>query len=368
MNLIKIQRIRHEEVGLVFRNGKLERVLEPGRHVLSGLSGALEIAVYDTRQPRIMSDCLDQIARSELTAERARFVDLKDDERALVWIEGRFEQILGPGLHGFWTAPKAVAIEIRRTDELRLVHPQLASMLEKPASRLLLEVTEVPVGMAGLLFVNGAFTEVLPSGVHALWKQVARTRIDIVDLREQVLEVAGQEIMTQDKVSLRLTAILTFRVVDPRLTVEAVAQLEPTLYREVQMVMRTEVGAMHLDALLADKESTATRAREHLARKARGFGVEVLGLGIRDIILPGDMKDLLNQVIEAQKASEANGIRRREETAAMRSQLNTARLMDENPVLMRLRELEVLEAVSKTTNLNVVLSEQGLTDRITKLI
>jgi len=91
-------------------------------------------------------------------------------------------------------------------------------------------------------------------------------------------------------------------------------------------------------------------------------------MGIRDIILPGDMKEIMNKVIEAQKGSEANGIKRREETAAMRSQLNTAKLMESNPVLMRLRELEVLETVAQTTNLSVILGDKGLTERVTKLI
>lgn len=367
MNIIR-QTIRYEEIGLVFRNGKLSRILEPGNHWLMGSGRALEVAVYDKRQPGIQSERLDQLSRSELLRDRIETVDLKGEQRALVWIDGRFEAVLGPGLYAYWKAPKAVRIQVLDARPIRFTHPALESILEKPSTLTLLEVVEVPVGMAGLLFVNGQYAETLPSGTHALWRKIARTRVDIVDLREQVMEVAGQEIMTQDKVSLRLTALLGYKVVDPRKTVEAVTELTAALYRETQMVLRAEVGGMHLDALLSDKESTASRARRNLTEQARAYGVEILGLGIRDIILPGDMKTLLNQVIEAQKASEANGIRRREETAAMRSQLNTARLMEENPVLMRLRELEVLESVSKTSNLSVILGEHGLADRVTKLI
>jgi regulator of protease activity HflC (stomatin/prohibitin superfamily) len=91
-------------------------------------------------------------------------------------------------------------------------------------------------------------------------------------------------------------------------------------------------------------------------------------VGIRDIILPGDMKILLNQIMEAQKAAEANVIKRREETAAMRSQANTAKLMEDNEVLMKLRELEVIEKIAQTSNLQVVLGDGSLKARLLKLI
>lgn len=70
-------------------------------------------------------------------------------------------------------------------------------------------------------------------------------------------------------------------------------------------------------------------------------------MGVKDVILPGDMKEILNQVVEAEKVAQANVIRRREETAATRSLLNTAKLMDDNPTLLRLKELEMLEKVTE---------------------
>jgi regulator of protease activity HflC (stomatin/prohibitin superfamily) len=97
-------------------------------------------------------------------------------------------------------------------------------------------------------------------------------------------------------------------------------------------------------------------------------GLEIVSAGIRDVILPGDMKDLMNKVTEAKKAAEANLIVRREETAAMRSQANTAKLLEGNPTLMRLRELEVLEKVIGSGKLKVVLGEKGLAERIVNLI
>ena len=105
-----------------------------------------------------------------------------------------------------------------------------------------------------------------------------------------------------------------------------------------------------------------------MRRRAGELGLEVVSVGIRDVILPGDMKDLMNKVTEARKAAEANLIARREETAAMRSQANTAKLLADNPTLMRLRELEVLERIATDGKLNIILGEKGLTDRVLNLL
>ena len=105
-----------------------------------------------------------------------------------------------------------------------------------------------------------------------------------------------------------------------------------------------------------------------MRRRAGELGLEIASVGIRDVILPGDMKDLMNKVTEARKAAEANLISRREETAAMRSQANTAKLLADNPVLMRLRELEVLEKIASAGKLNIILGEKGLADKVVNLL
>ena len=168
--------------------------------------------------------------------------------------------------------------------------------------------------------------------------------------------------------TLRLNAVATYRVADPRRAVCAADDFKQALYREAQLVLRAVVGTRELDSLLADKESVATEAAALLAPRAQGLGLEVEALGIRDLILPGDMKELMNKVTEARKAAEANLITRREETAALRSQANTAKLLAESPTLMRLRELEVLEKVVASGKLSVILGEKGLADRVVNLI
>jgi regulator of protease activity HflC (stomatin/prohibitin superfamily) len=120
--------------------------------------------------------------------------------------------------------------------------------------------------------------------------------------------------------------------------------------------------------VMADKDAVARALEEVIRRRVTALRVEIVSAGIRDVILPGDMKDLMNKVTEAKKAAEANLIVRREETAAMRSQANTAKVLGGNPMLMRLRELEVLEKVASAGKLNVVLGEKRLAERIMNMI
>jgi regulator of protease activity HflC (stomatin/prohibitin superfamily) len=188
-----------------------------------------------------------------------------------------------------------------------------------------------------------------------------------------MVDVGGQEIMTADKVTLRLNAVVTYKIIDARKAVCQTEDVRQALYRDAQLVLRAVVGARELDAFLTDKDAVATEIEDSIRHRAGELGLEIASVGIRDVILPGDMKDLMNKVTEARKAAEANLIARREETAAIRSQANTAKLLAESPTLMRLRELEVLEKIASAGKLNIVLGEKapgekGLADKIVNLL
>jgi regulator of protease activity HflC (stomatin/prohibitin superfamily) len=226
----------------------------------------------------------------------------------------------------------------------------------------------VQPGRAAVVFEQGQYAETLSPGLYAYWKQPHSVRVFDVDMRERMLDVSGQEIMTADKVTLRLNAVVVYRVTDARRAVEAAEDTRQALYRDAQLALRAVIGARQLDKLLSDKDAVAQELTAALAPRATEFGLEVVSLGIRDVILPGEMKELMNKVTEARKAAEANLIARREETAAMRSQANTAKLLESSPMLMRLRELEVLEKIAGASKLNVVLGEKGLADRVVNLL
>jgi regulator of protease activity HflC (stomatin/prohibitin superfamily) len=170
---------------------------------------------------------------------------------------------------------------------------------------------------------------------------------EVIELRVQSLEVSGQELLTRDKVSLRVNLAASLRVTDPVAARTKVAKYSDYIYRELQYGLRKAVSSKTLDELLGDKASLDADIFAYVYSRVAELGVEVLGVGIKDVILPGEMKDILNSVVQAEKAAQANVIRRREEANATRSLLNTARLIEESPVLMRLKELEALEKVTE---------------------
>ena len=208
-------------------------------------------------------------------------------------------------------------------------------------------VVEVPEESAGLLFIDGKLQNVLAPGAYAFWNFRKNIATEVIDLRVQSLEVSGQELLTRDKVSLRVNLAASMRVTDPIAARTRVAKYLDYLYRELQYGLRKAVSAKSLDELLGDKASLDADIFAYVRGRVTELGLEVLGVGVKDVILPGEMKDILNSVVQAEKAAQANVIRRREEANATRSLLNTARLIEGSPVLMRLKELEALEKVTE---------------------
>ena len=358
--------IRSDERGLVFRDREFTEILEPGTHWRLDLLGRTQIDVVSTREPWLRHDQLDAIVDSGLLGENATVIDLRDHEKALVWVDGRFDRILGRGRYAAWTTHRKLRHEIVDTRDLRFDHPERHAILHWRGNALVLNRHFVPEGYVGVFYLDGKFQEVLDPGEYLFWKRPDNVEVRVVDLRENVVDVSGQEIMTADKVTLRMNAVVAYRVTDARKSLESVDDGHQALYREAQLALRSVVGAFELDAFLTDRETVAAELETTLRGRAAAFGVEVIGLGIRDVILPGDMKVLLNQVMEARKKADANLITRREETAAMRSQANTAKILENNPTLMRLRELDVLEKIASHGQVKVILGEGG--DLSTRLL
>jgi regulator of protease activity HflC (stomatin/prohibitin superfamily) len=168
-------------------------------------------------------------------------------------------------------------------------------------------------------------------------------KIKRVDLRPEALEVTAQEILTKDRVGVRVTLTAFYRIADPEKAAIASADVPTTLYRLVQFAIREAVATRTLDDILAARDTIDKEVRAFVTERARTLGAEIGEIGVKDVILPGDVRDLLNKVVEAERVAKANLIRRQEETAATRSLLNTARLMEDNPLLLKLKELEALE-------------------------
>lgn len=366
--LVKRVKVRSYEMGLYFRDGEFKGLLGGGRYWFMDPLNTVRVDVVSQRDPWLVHEKLDVIVRSGALTDRAVVLDLKDHERGLVWIDGRFSHILPPGLYAYWTGQRQIRVEVVDARSVRFEHAELAVISRSAMAERVLEIGTVEAHHKGVLFIDGDYVATLPAGRYAFWKNMASVKFVQEDMRESMFDVAGQDIMTADKVTLRMNAIVTYRITDARQALSSVDDAKQALYREAQLALRAVVGGRELDAFLSDKDAVAQELAALVRPRCQALGLELISVGIRDVILPGEMKDLMNKVTEAKKAAEANLIVRREETAAMRSQANTAKLLQDNPTLMRLRELEVLEKVAANGKLNIVLGEKGLTERIVNLL
>jgi regulator of protease activity HflC (stomatin/prohibitin superfamily) len=354
---IKRVTVRKNERGLLLRNGDFERVLQPGTHwLLAGLD-RLRVEVFALEQPAFTHALADYLLAKEPAVVAAEFVrvELSETQVGLRTENGVLVEVLAPATRRlYWKGLADVRVEVIDIAESAQVPAAVAARLTQTQLRQravaglagVLQV-QVPEYSVGVLCIDGQVNQVLTAGSYAFWKFNRTVSVEPVDLRLQSVEVAGQDILTRDKVGLRLNLSATYRFTDVRLAFTQLQKPADHLYRELQFGLRAAVGTRTLDELLEDKTVIDEVVTGHVRKKLAGHGIELDSAGVKDIVLPGEMKTILAQVVEAQKSAEANVIRRREETAATRSLLNTAKVMEDNPTALRLKELETLERVAE---------------------
>ncbi|HML14092.1 MAG TPA: slipin family protein [Xanthobacteraceae bacterium] len=364
--------VKDGERALLTRNGRFERVLEPGRHRLLDPKRELAVEVFAVVRADFPIDryAVLKAARADLVAELFEAVETGAGEIAIVKLDGRPVIVLGPwSIRVYWKV--ATRIEVERIDVARQpkVAPRHLAMIDRTRSTYVSE-TVIENHEAGLLYIEGRFVERLAPGRHAYWKVERKVEVKRLDLRPQAVEITAQEMLTKDRIALRVTLTAFRRIVDPERAVGAVADVDAWLYRLVQFAIREAVAARTLDEVLAAKNALDAELRAFVRERIAETGIEVTELGVKDVILPGEIRELVNKVVEAERTAKANLIRRQEETAATRSLLNTARLMEDNPLLLRLKELESLErVVEKVGRIDVHAGEgRGLDALVSNLV
>jgi regulator of protease activity HflC (stomatin/prohibitin superfamily) len=356
---MKIKRVtvKKNERGLLLRNGDFERVLQPGTHWLFDGIDHLRVETFALEQPAFTHGLADYLMAKEPEVVAAEFVrvELAETQVGLRSENGALVEVLAPTTRRlYWKGQVDVGaevIDIAQSAEVpaavvaRLVQTQMRQRAVAGLAGVL--QVQVPEHGAGILWIDGKVDRLLTPGSYAFWKFNRNVSVEAVDLRLQAVEVTGQDILTRDKVGLRLNLSATWRYVDVLKAYTQLAKPAEHLYRELQFGLRAAVGTRTLDELLENKTVIDEVVTAHVAAKLAAYGIELDGVGVKDIVLPGEMRTILAQVVEAEKAAQANVIRRREETAATRSLLNTAKVMEGNPIALRMKELETLERVAE---------------------
>jgi len=354
---VKKLKIKETQRVLVYKDGKIHKFLNPGLHRFWRL-WKYEFEYFDITIPEFTTNWTNIIIKNHphIVEQNFELINVKDNQVAVVFLDGKLYKVFEPGSTTLiWKIINTVSVEyidISEYFEIPKNKTQLFTKMLKESDQIKNFV--VPEAHQGLLYVNGNLIKTLVAGTFAFFKGQNSIEVFIVDIRLQGLEVQGQEILTKDRVSIRLNFEATYKIVDSKKAVTTVKNFEDYLYKELQLSLRKAVSNKTLDELLEEKESLAGDIKTFSGERIKTAGLELVSTGVKDIILPGDMRAILNKVVLAQKEAQANNIKRREEVAATRSLLNTAKLIENNPTMMRLRELEAIENITqKVEKLNI---------------
>jgi regulator of protease activity HflC (stomatin/prohibitin superfamily) len=364
--------VKDGERAILLRDGRFERVLEPGRRRIFDPKRELTADMYTVVRTEFPLERYNVLkaARPDLASTLFTEVENKAGELAVVSFDGRPVHLVGPWTtRVFWKV--ATRVDVERIDVARdpKVDPRHLAMVSRTQNSYLTEPV-IENHEAGLLYVEGRFVERLAPGRHSFWTVDRKIEVKRLDLRPQAVEITAQEMLTKDRISLRVTLTVLRRIVDPERVAASIADVDGWLYRLVQFAIREAVASRTLDEVLSAKSVLDAELRAYVRERVAESGLEVMELGVKDVILPGEIRELVNKVVEAERVAKANLIRRQEETAATRSLLNTAKLMEENPLLLRLKELESLERlVEKVGRIDLHAGDgAGLDALLTKLV
>ncbi|MFA9391380.1 MAG: slipin family protein [Prolixibacteraceae bacterium] len=343
-------------IGLVFRKGEYRRAMTDGKHWLKWNE---VVTVYDLAKPFYPGIDLNLLLNDQHLAEKMIVLEVKDHEIALQYINGNFNGVLHPGRYAFWKGLTTYSFTKADLSKIEITEEIPMNILLKPEVLQFVRIYPVESYEKGILLINGKIEKTLDKGIYYFWKNPTVISVVKTDLRQQQMEIPGQEILTKDKAALRINFFARYRTVDIDKALIENKEFEKQLYLLIQLAIREFIGMNTLDEILERKTSISESILENIQLKSRELGVEILDSGIRDIILPGDVKDIMNQVLVAEKRAQANIIMRREETASTRSLLNTAKLMEDNTMLFKLKEMEYVEKIAEKVN-NISLSGGGL--------
>ena len=359
---MKKVRVNINQIGLVLKNDDFVKILTTGVYWFWRNES---VFVYEKGNMFIAPVDINLLLQHQDVLEALEIVEIGDNEIVLQFEDNVFKTVLTAGRYTYWKGLRNYRFEkydISKIDIDTVFDRQLLTRLSNYVRTYTIESYE-----NGLLIVDGKFVKILEAGTYYWWKNAISIQIAKTDIRQLQLEVSGQEILTKDKATLRLNFYVQYQVVDIEKALFRNKEYEKQLYILMQFALREYVGGFSLDELLDKKDLISEFVIKNASEKVADLGIELKNAGIRDIILTGEMKDIMNQVLVAEKKAQANIIMRREETASMRSLLNTAKLMEENETLWKLKEMEYVEKIADKINTISVSGNGQILDQLKQI-
>jgi regulator of protease activity HflC (stomatin/prohibitin superfamily) len=266
----------------------------------------------------------------------------------------------------------------------------------------------------GLWYEDGVLLRVLEAGRYVIprqydWGFARRPKVEVtlVDIRERDLTIKGQEILTGDKVAIRVSIVVQFRVTDPRAALHQVENYEDRLYSDVQLAARRSLASMTLEEILTNRNRLSEDILSDVKEAASGYGVAILRADVKDLILPGNLQEIMNRVLAAERMSQAQLVEARTraevqqidaqartethrleaasraeaerqaaqseaevqqiktlaDIRALREREQAAEAYTQHPALLRLLELETLRDLAHTANARIYVDFNGTKDK-----
>ena len=335
------------QMGLVFRKESFVKALPEGKHWVRWSD---QLIRYEMTEDFLSPCDLSILLQHSILKEKLAIVEVKDHQMGLVFLDGNFQSVLAPGRHPFWDSIQDYTFQVLDRDGLEVPADIDRKLLVKEAVLPYVHTFTVAPYEEGLLLVDGKFERRLQPGVYFFWNNEKVIGLKKVDLRQQQMEISGQEILTKDKAGVRFNFFVQYRILDAEKALLKNKDYERQFYILIQLALREYVSSLSIDELLAKRESMEPFIKNSMQEAVAELGLDLIHAGARDTILPGDVKSILNQVLIAEKQAQANIITRREETASTRSLLNTAKLLEENQMLFKLKEMEYVEKIADNIN------------------
>lgn len=343
--------VTKNERALIYKNGLLVDVLKSGTHQL--FWGKNPVLVSEKTVIHAQATLFAELKNGTFSNLLERY-EVDPNQLLLRYLGKNIIETYATGTYLFWKSEMAYAYSLIDTSSTKNITQFDRAVLESSVMMERVHKVVVPEGNQLVVMVNGAYQYTLNANTYYFWKNANVFTFRVVDLRTTTIDVQGQELLTKDKIGIRVNVSGQYKIVNVYRAIVENASYYAQMYASIQLAIREVIGSQTLEQLLETKTELSNQLVERANEYMANIGLELVVGGLKDIILPGDVKEILNKVLVAEKQAQANTITRREETATTRNLLNTARLMEENDMLYKLKEMEFVERIAeKIQGINV---------------
>ena len=323
--------INNQEIGIYIKNNEIEKVYSKGNYWILFNKNIEKLNINEIIDEKYHTMFLE----NETLKSMVDFIEVLHNEVLIIYKNNQsYDSFYNKNVM-IWknsTQLKAVKFDLNSTEEIKNLTKREIDILRKAGAIRIISVTPY---FEGILFKDNEFNSVLKAGEYQFYNNETKISMVSFDMRPQTIEISGQEILTKDKAQLRINFMVNYQITDLLNAYQSNKDFEKMIYQAIQLGLREFIGNMNFDDLMSDKNSVTNYIIQKL-----------IDAGMKDIILPGEIREIMNRVLIAEKTAQANSITRREETASTRSLLNTAKLMEENETLWKLKEMEYIEKIA----------------------